>query len=72
MGDRDVEDLDYARRHTTIRDVSEDEGWGRSEGQGRRRLSQMSEYAADDDDEQYGRYLGPRDRFPGSGSRRNR
>jgi hypothetical protein len=70
-GDRDVENLDYARRHTTVSDGKE-EGYGRSEGQGRRRLGQTSQYGADDDDLQYGRNLGPRDRIPGAGSRRNR
>lgn len=69
---RDGEDLDHARRHTAIRDESEDEGYGRSEGAENRRMSQMGEYGADDDDQHYGRNLGGRNRIPGGGSRRNR
>lgn len=70
--DRDVEDLDYARRHTSISNEGGDEGYGRSEGPASRRLSQMSQYGADDDEHQYGRNLGARNRIPGAGSRRNR
>jgi len=50
----------------------DDHGWGRSEGHGRNRLAGKSDFAADDDELNYGRYLGPRDRIPGGGSRRNR
>ncbi|MGE4062190.1 MAG: hypothetical protein AB7E79_02380 [Rhodospirillaceae bacterium] len=66
-----MEDLDAARRHTDVRDEGEDEGYGRSEGSANRRLSQRGEYPADDDDQQYGRNLGGRNRVPGGGSRRN-
>jgi hypothetical protein len=70
--DRGADDLDHARRHTTIRDESEDEGYGRSEGAENRRMSQMGEYGADDDEQHFGRNLGGRNRIPGGGSRRNR
>lgn len=70
--ERDFADLDYARRHTSIRDESEDEGYGRSEGPVNRRLSQMGQYAADDDEHRYGRNLFGRNRIPGAGSKRNR
>lgn len=69
--ERAPEDLDFARRHTTIRDESEEEGYGRSEGPAARRLSQMGEYPADDDELQYGRNLTGRNRIPGAGSKRN-
>ena len=68
----EAEDLDQARRHTTIGDQSADEGYGRSEGADNRRLSQMGEYGADDDEQHFGRNLGGRNRIPGAGSRRNR
>lgn len=70
--DREMDDLDAARRHTDIRDQSEDEGYGRSEGSENRRMSQLGEYPADDDDQHYGRNLDGRNRIPGGGSRRNR
>jgi hypothetical protein len=69
---RAPEDLDDAPGQTTLRDESSDEGYGRSEGPAARRLGQTGEYAADDDELQYGRNLTGRNRIPGAGSKRNR
>lgn len=65
------EDLDDAPGQTTLRDESNEEGYGRSEGPAARRLGQTGEYAADDDELQYGRNLTGRNRIPGAGSKRN-
>ena len=72
MGVYDDEDLDDAPGQTTLRDESNEEGSGRSEGPAARRLGQTGEYAADDDELQYGRNLTGRNRIPGAGSKRNR
>lgn len=69
---RAPEDFDDAHGQTTVRDESNEEGYGRSEGSAARRLGQTGAYAADDDELQYGRNLTGRNRIPGAGSKLNR